>query len=97
MSDRVPNWADLDRKAEAPATPALTEKLQIACAHVFTGPAGKELMELLRKATIEQRVPDNASDAQLRTMEARRGLVFDLEKWRDAGVAALSKPKNPTA
>ena len=81
--------------SEGPSTPPQQAKLQQLCAHVFTAPNGRELMELLRKATIEHRMRSGASEAELREMEARRSLVFDLEKWRDAGIAALSKPKEP--
>lgn len=95
MSD-VPNWGDLNRKAEPPSNEERARLFEL-CAEVFSSAPGRQLMVLLRKTTIETRTPYNADEATLRTMEARRGLVFDMEKWRDAGLAMTTKKPKPPA
>lgn len=68
-------------------------RLNELCAQVLCTPQGRELMDLLRKVTIEKRSLPMAPEPWLREQEARRGFFFDLENWRDAGIAAMSKPK----
>lgn len=56
------------------------EKLEHLYARVFSTTAGAEVLEHLRKITIERFLGANASDAELRTLEGARALVHQIEQ-----------------
>lgn len=66
------------------------------CATVFSTGSGAELLQELRRITIERRTPIGASEAVLREIEATRHFVSDLVRARDRGLKVLAdrgKPK----
>lgn len=64
------------------------------CARALGGPAGRQLMALLYSLTIDKRNRPNAPESELRELEAKRRLVYDLERLRDKGLKRASeKPK----
>jgi hypothetical protein len=84
-----PNWNDLNRTPPAPRE----DRIADICARVFITPAGKELLEELRRRYFEN--GDNplmAADA-LRVRAAQQHFVRELERARDRGLAAAVKAK----
>ncbi len=56
-------------------SPAADESLARAFAVCFTGPAGRRVIDHLRRITIERRLGPEAPDALLRYVEGQRQLV----------------------
>lgn len=54
-------------------------------AHVFSGASGAAVIAHLRKITIERFLPPSATDAELRTLEAQRALVHQIENLIERG------------
>ena len=59
-----------------------TEKIFV---RTFSTPSGKIVLEHLRKITVERTLGPNASDAELRWVEAQRALVHQIEKLSMGG------------
>jgi len=49
-------------------------------ARCFNTPAGEQVLRHLRRLTIERYLGPNATEAELRGLEAQRGLVHMIEK-----------------
>lgn len=56
------------------------EKIDHAYARAFAGADGRAVMAHLRAITIERYLGADATDAQLRTLEAQRALVHQMEQ-----------------
>ena len=84
------------RRPPPPDEPPADEFADL-CATVFTGGAGKELLAMMRKLTIERRNSANAPEAMLREFEAVRRFVAELERARDRGLELRSRKAKPTA
>lgn len=54
-------------------------------ARAFSTAAGAAVMQHLRKITIERVLGADASDAQLRSLEAQRALVHQMENMIERG------------
>lgn len=54
-------------------------------AQVFGTAPGKRVLAHLRETTIERYLGDNASEAQLRTLEGQRALVKRIENLVERG------------
>ena len=51
----------------------------------FNTPSGRVVLEHLRKITVERTYGPNASDAELRWVEAQRALVHQIERMSSVG------------
>ena len=51
----------------------------------FNTPSGRVVLEHLRKITVERTMGPNASDAELRWVEAQRALVHQIERLSVGG------------
>lgn len=51
----------------------------------FSTPSGRVVLEHLRKITVERNMGANASDAELRWVEAQRALVHQIERLSMGG------------
>ena len=51
----------------------------------FNTPSGRVVLEHLRKMTVERTLGPNASDAELRWVEAQRALVHQIERMSSVG------------
>ena len=51
----------------------------------FSTPSGRAVLEHLRKITVERNLGANASDAELRWVEAQRALVHQIERLSMGG------------
>ena len=56
------------------------ERIEIAYARTFGGESGCAVLEHLRKTTIERVLGPNASESELRSIEAQRALVHKIEQ-----------------
>ncbi len=54
-------------------------------ARTFSTTAGAAVLQYLRKITIERVLGPDASDAQLRGLEAQRALVHQIENMTERG------------
>lgn len=54
-------------------------------ARVFNTPAGRAVLEHMRKITIERTLGPNATDAELRWAEANRTFVHQIEQMISRG------------
>lgn len=81
------SWEELDRSRVA--EPAADEFTRL-CGSVFSAGTGAELLAMFRAMTIEKTLPDGASEAQLRALEAQRSFVRRIEVATARGQA---KPK----
>lgn len=91
----MPSWHDLlrpDEPGKAQESPE-TKKFAELCSIVFTTAAGKELMEMMRKQTIERRTRYGAPEAALREDEAARRFVALLQMMTARGLETASKEK----
>lgn len=82
MTDRLPeSWAWFEPAAaeEEPAT------VRDAFVRAFAGDAGRQVLEHLRQATIERRLPPDAPSALLRFVEGQRSLVARIERLARPG------------
>lgn len=95
-----PNWDDLSkpqrRSKQGGELPTDTDEELVM--RVLSGREGQRFMEFLRAETIEKRNRPNASDAELREMEAQRQLVARLELMAKRGAEiAASRSKRKQA
>jgi hypothetical protein len=67
----VPGWPWPERDAPAPADDALAEAV-VAC---FATPAGRIVLDQLRRLFLDRRVAPSVSDAELRHVEGQRSVV----------------------
>lgn len=82
MTDSAPEgWAWFER-AEAADEPATVRN---AFVRAFASDAGREVLEHLRQATIERRLPPDAPSALLRFVEGQRSLVARIERLAASG------------
>lgn len=58
---------------------------EINYARTFATTSGKEVLKHLRKITIERVLGPNATDAELRSLEAQRSLVHQIENLIERG------------
>ncbi|MBO4700260.1 MAG: hypothetical protein J5620_00740 [Alphaproteobacteria bacterium] len=56
------------------------ERIEIAYARTFGNASGQIVLEHLRKITIERSLGPNASESELRSVEAQRALVHNIEQ-----------------
>lgn len=85
-----PSWNDLQRPAPAQdAKP--NDEFNALCASIFTSTAGKLLLAELRRKHFDEGGNDLADDRALRVRIARQQFVRDLERARDAGLAAAQR------
>ena len=56
------------------------ERTEIAYARTFGTATGQVVLEHLRKITIERVLGPNASESELRSIEAQRALVHQIEQ-----------------
>lgn len=56
------------------------ERIEIAYARAFGNASGQIVLEHLRKITIERALGPNASESELRSIEAQRALVHKIEQ-----------------
>ncbi len=77
MRSRTPRrgWARLDPARDREASDELVE-LFAAC---FDTPAGRRVLDYLRRAFLGRRVPPTAPDAVLRHVEGQRSVVAHIE------------------
>lgn len=76
MADPLAGWDWFTPDAAAAEPSALRE----AFVRAFAGDAGRQVLAHLRRATIERRLPPDASDALLRFVEGQRSLVAQIER-----------------
>ncbi|MCA1831219.1 MAG: hypothetical protein LC750_00465 [Actinobacteria bacterium] len=74
-----PTWKEFDPRAPQPPSPE-TIRYSELCLAVFSTAAGKELLQEMRRRTIEVRTPPFAPDYRLREEEAVRRFVSDIER-----------------
>lgn len=87
-----PTWKEFEARTTQPPSPE-TIRYSELCLTVFSTAAGKELLQEMRRRTIETRTPANAPDYRLREEEAVRRFVGDIEKaMQRAREAAKPKP-----
>lgn len=91
MSEQPPSWSDLNPTPQA----SHPDRKGELCAIVFTTPAGKELLSLLRAKHIDRSFNPLADERALRVMATEQHFVRELELARDRGLAATAnrKPK----
>lgn len=61
------------------------KELEQNFAHAFSTTAGAMVLKHLRKITIERVLGPNATDAELRGLEAQRALVHQIENMIQRG------------
>lgn len=76
------SWEELDRERVPEPKP---DEFAIVCGQVFTHGPGAVLLKMLRAMTIERSLPEAASEAQIRELEAQRRFVRRLENATDKG------------
>lgn len=54
-------------------------------ARTFNTPSGRAVLEHLRRITVERVLGPNATDAELRGLEAQRALVHQIEQLSERG------------
>lgn len=82
MTDRPPEgWGWFEPAAvEEESAP-----VRDAFVRAFAGDAGRQVLEYLRQATIERRLPPDAPSALLRFVEGQRSLVAQIERLARPG------------
>jgi hypothetical protein len=84
QGDAPDGWRWFDPPADPP-TPALSDDdVRRAAERVFASLDGRVLLRRLRQLTIERRLGANATEPELRWLEAQRALVGWLEDQADA-------------
>ncbi|MBR2393014.1 MAG: hypothetical protein IKB05_00805 [Alphaproteobacteria bacterium] len=63
----------------------MSENIAQDFARTFCTPSGARVIEHLRKITIERVLGANATDAELRGVEAQRALVHQIENMIERG------------
>lgn len=82
MTDRPPEgWAWF----EPVATGEESAMVRDAFVRAFASDAGRQVLEHLRQATIERRLPPDAPSALLRFVEGQRSLVAQIERLARPG------------
>lgn len=94
----TPTWGAL-MPPDSAAAQARDDVKAMLCARVFSSADGAELMAIMRKETIERVLhASTVSESALRTLEAQRQFVRDIELARDRGLAAAARRKQePTS
>jgi hypothetical protein len=59
--------------------------IELAYAKTFAGNSGQRVLAHMRKITIERVLGANATDAELRGLEAQRSLVHQIENLINRG------------
>jgi hypothetical protein len=84
MSEQ-PSWDDLG--PQKPPEPK-DDRFTALCAEVFTSPAGKALLEEMRRKYFEQGQNPLADERALRVFVSQQHFVRELERARDRGLKA---------
>ncbi len=63
----------------------MSENISHDYARTFCTPSGARVMTHLRKITIERVLGANATDAELRGLEAQRSLIHQIENMIERG------------
>ena len=63
----------------------MLSKIEHDYARTFCSPSGARVLAHLRKITIERVLGPNATDAELRGLEAQRSLVHQIENLIERG------------
>lgn len=84
------SWEDLKRRARVEEEPS---EFAVACAQVFSTPAGRRLMDLLHSRYIDAVLTGLPDDRALASLNAKRQVVWELDEMTARGLAALSKEK----
>ena len=63
----------------------MSENIEHNYARTFCTPSGMAVLAHLRKITIERVLGPNATDAELRGLEAQRALVHQIESFTERG------------
>lgn len=95
----MPAWQEFDhtarnarRQSEAPPK---EEDAADVCARLLITSDGREFLRHLYILFVDKRVRAHASEAELREAEAKRNLVYELERLRDLGLErAVASAKN---
>ncbi len=61
------------------------QEIEKSYARTFNTPSGAVVLQHLRKITIERVLGPNATDAELRSLEAQRALVHQIETLQSRG------------
>lgn len=61
------------------------EEVEKNYTRTFSTPAGRIVLSHLRRITIERVLGSNASDSELRSLEAQRALVHQIENLIERG------------
>lgn len=61
------------------------QEIEKSYARIFSSPSGIMVLNHLRKITIERVLGANATDAELRSLEAQRALVHQIENLIERG------------
>jgi hypothetical protein len=93
-----PSWDDLSKPRRGSRQPdeLPSDTPEELVMRVLSGREGERFRDFLRAETIEKRNTPNASDAELRELEAQRRFVARLELMATRGAeisASRSKPK----
>lgn len=83
------DWNEFERRQRraAPAEDGAADLML----RVFTSKDGRALMEHLYAAYVDYRCRPGATEAELREAEAKRQVVYELEKLRDAAIENASR------
>jgi len=85
------SWDDLKRGKQNHDAPP--DEYAVACAAVFTTPAGRQLMDLLHSRYIDAVLTGLPDERALVNLNAKRQLVWELDEMTARGLAALKKEK----
>lgn len=77
-------WRWFEQPTPPPEDQQPEEETRRAAERVFASHDGRLLLARLRQLTIDRRLGPNASDAEMRWLEAQRALVAWLEDQADA-------------
>lgn len=88
----MPNWQEFERRKQVAEPNKGAEDFTALCARVLTSADGKALLAHLYRIYVDHRAPAQAPEAFLREAEAKRQVVFDLERARDEGLNRAPKP-----
>lgn len=91
MTEPAQHWGKLKSHKESAPVSESSDWEAEAFANCLNTPAGRQMMQILRSRTIERRARPQATEAELREMEAQRALVHDMEKERDRGIEVMDR------
>lgn len=87
-----PHWGMLERRTKR-EPPADLRAWQLLHLRVFGSPDGKEWLERMRALLYDQQQRDDIPESKLRSLEAQRNMLRDIERLTALGEAVPETPK----